>query len=354
MLKVNFDVTSLVRENLTGIGVYTKNLISAVSKFPDINCSGSYRVSRYKKKHLINQHIQIPLQLYMPLISGLLPKEYQIFHGPDFRIPSGRAFRKVVTIHDMVVFQYDLVDKKFADMGIAKFKRTLFRGRPDHIIVDSAFTRQAFLEYFPSWETRTTVVHVGMDHLPFDREMLPVPYDFPYIIFVGTVEKRKNVDRIIDAFAAISPKYPDYRLVIAGGRGMLGEPIIQKMLHSPAKDKIIYRGFVSEQELIALYQHAQFTLYPSLYEGFGIPILEAMGFSCPVITSSIGSMKEVSGEAALHVNPHDVSNIADGICKLIENNALREQLTQAGHERVKQFTWQKCAQETINVYKQVL
>jgi glycosyltransferase involved in cell wall biosynthesis len=97
-----------------------------------------------------------------------------------------------------------------------------------------------------------------------------------------------------------------------------------------------------------------FTLYPSVYEGFGIPILESMRLSCPVLTSNIGSMAEVSGQAALQVNPFDIDNIAAGMIQLLENPTLRQQLIAAGNERVKQFTWQICAENTIRVYKQVL
>jgi glycosyltransferase involved in cell wall biosynthesis len=237
---------------------------------------------------------------------------------------------------------------------MAKMNRMLLRGKPDHVIVDSAFTQSEFLKHFPEWRSRTTVVHLGMDHIRTQTEKLPPIYDFPYVIFVGTVEKRKNVSRIIEAFAQVSPAYSDLRLLIIGGKGMLSGPIFNELNANPAKDKILYKGFVTEKELIALYQHALFTLYPSVYEGFGIPILEAMRLSCPVLTSNIGSMAEVSGQAALQVNPFHVQDIAAGISKLLENQNLRQQLMEAGHERVKQFTWQACAENTIQVYKQVL
>ncbi|QHT69892.1 glycosyltransferase family 4 protein [Rhodocytophaga rosea] len=353
-MKINFDVTSLVRENLTGIGVYTKNLIQAIQQFPGIECTGTYRLSRFKKRKLIELHASLPVKPYLPVISGYLPASYDIFHGPDFRIPVGHSFKKVVTIHDMVVFQRELVDEKFSQAGMAKMKRMLSRGKPDHIMVDSAFTQSEFLKHFPEWESQTTVVHLGMDHIRIQTEKLPAIYDFPYVIFVGTVEKRKNVSRIIEAFAQVSPAYPDLRLLIIGGKGMLSGPIFNELEANPAKDKIIYKGFVTENELIALYQHALFTLYPSMYEGFGIPILESMRLSCPVLTSNIGSMAEVSGQAALHVNPFDVEDITAGMIQLLENPTLRQQLVESGHERVKQFTWQACAENTIQVYKQVL
>jgi glycosyltransferase involved in cell wall biosynthesis len=353
-MKINFDVTSLVRENLTGIGVYTKNLIEAIQHFPGMECTGTYRLSRFKKRKWIDLHATLPVKPYFPVISGFLPASYDIFHGPDFRIPVGHSFKKVVTIHDMVVFQQELVDERFSEAGMAKMKRMLHRGKPDHIIVDSAFTQSEFLKHFPEWQTQTTVVHLGMDHIRTQTEKLPAIYDFPYLIFVGTVEKRKNVSRIIQAFAQVSPSYPDLRLLIIGGKGMLSGPIFDELEVNPAKDKIMYKGFVTEKKLIALYQHALFTLYPSVYEGFGIPILESMRLSCPVLTSNIGSMKEVSGEAALQVNPFDVNDIAGGMSKLLDNQTLRLQLIHAGHERVKQFTWQTCAENTIGVYKLVL
>jgi glycosyltransferase involved in cell wall biosynthesis len=162
------------------------------------------------------------------------------------------------------------------------------------------------------------------------------------------------VDRIIGAFEHIASRYPDLRIMIVGGKGWEAGNTMQKIAGSPVRERIIYKGFVSNQELVRLYQHALCVAYPSLYEGFGIPILEAMQMACPVITSNIGAMKEVSGEAALHVDPYSTESIAEGMVAIIENETLRKQLVRAGLERVKTFTWQQCAEDTMNVYKKLL
>jgi alpha-1,3-rhamnosyl/mannosyltransferase len=354
MIRINFDVTSLSGENLTGIGVYTKNLIQAVSKLPGVECSGTCRISRFKKRHIIRRHTQVPLQVYVPVVAGVLPSSYQIFHGPDFRVPMACYRKKVVTIHDMIVFQKGLTDEKFAERGMAKLTGSLRNGRPDQVIVDSICTKDAFLERFPEWTSCTSVVYVGIDHIQAPSEALPAPHPFPYMLFVGTVEKRKNVDRIIGAFEHIASRYPDLRIMIVGGKGWEAGNTMQKIAGSPVRERIIYKGFVSNQELVRLYQHALCVAYPSLYEGFGIPILEAMQMACPVITSNIGAMKEVSGEAALHVDPYSTESIAEGMVAIIENETLRKQLVRAGLERVKTFTWQQCAEDTMNVYKKLL
>ncbi len=354
MLKVNFDVSSLAGENLTGIGVYAKNLIRSVVQLPGVECTGSYRISRFKKRTTIAQHVQLPLQVYVPVIAGLYPSTYQVFHGTDFRVPLACPRKKVVTIHDMIVFQEGLTNETFAQEGMTKLTHSLRRGRPDQVIVISEYTKQVFVERFPEWASRTSVVYVGIDHLQVPREHLPAPFPFPYLFYVGTIEKRKNVDRIIEAFEQVAPAYPDLRAVIVGGKGYAADLTLQKIAQSPFRERILYRGFVSSEELIRLYQHALFVAYPSLYEGFGIPILEAMWMGCPVITSNIGAMKEASGTAALHVDPYLTDSIAGAMVSLIEDEALRKRLIRAGLERVRSFTWQQCALNTMNVYKKFL
>ena len=354
MIKVHFDVTTLMREKLTGIGVYTKHLILGVSQLPGVECSASYRVSRFRKRALLRQHLQLPARVYLPLIAGVLPPAYQVFHGPDFRVPADCLRKKVVTIHDMAIFEEGLTSDQFARQSRAKFVHSLRKGRPDHVIVVSEFTRQAFLSKFPEWASRTSVVHLGVDHIPAPAARTLAPYPFPYLLFVGTVEKRKNVDRIIAAFDSIAPSYPDLRLVIAGGKGYAADLMLSKVGESAARERIIYRGFVSNEDLIGLYGHARCVVYPSLYEGFGIPILEAMRMGCPVVTSNCGAMQEVSGAAALHADPHRPDSIAAAVVSLLEDSALRQRLTTAGRERVRTFTWEQCARNTVNVYQKLL
>jgi glycosyltransferase involved in cell wall biosynthesis len=193
-----------------------------------------------------------------------------------------------------------------------------------------------------------------MDHVEVSPVQPPAPYPFPYLLFVGTVEKRKNVEAIIAAFGTIARTYPDLRLVIAGGKGYAADLILGKIGETPAPERVIYRGFVSDEERSGLYRHARCLVYPSRYEGFGIPILEAMRMDCPVITSNCGAMKEVSGEAALHADPHSTDSIAAALVTLLEDSTLRERLVAAGRERVRAFTWEQCARKTLNVYQKLL
>jgi glycosyltransferase involved in cell wall biosynthesis len=254
----------------------------------------------------------------------------------------------------MAVFEEGLTSAQFARQGKTRFAHSLRSGRPDHVIVISEFTRQAFLERFPEWASRTSVVHLGIDHMEVPLAHTPAPYAFPYLLFVGTVEKRKNVDGIIAAFGAIARSYPDLRLVIAGGKGHAADQMLGKIAEISVPERVIYRGFVSDEELSGLYQHARCMVYPSFYEGFGIPILEAMRMGCPVITSNYGAMKEVSGEAALHADPHRADSIAAGMVALLEDTMLRQRLVAAGRERVRTFTWEQCARNTVNVYRKLL
>jgi glycosyltransferase involved in cell wall biosynthesis len=354
MVKVNFDVSSLTSENLTGIGVYARNLVRSMAQLSGVACTGTYRISRFKRRGIIGRHAQVPLHVYVPGIAGLFPHQYQVFHGTDFRVPLACPRKKVVTIHDLLVFQEGLSEEKFAREGRAKLAHALRSGRPDHVIVISEFTRSAFTAHFPEWASRVSVVYLGIDHLPVPGERTAAPYPFPYLFYVGTVEKRKNVDRIVEAFGQIAPKYPDLRAVIVGGKGWGAEDTLRRIAGSPFRERILYRGFVSNAELVGLYRHARFVAYPSLYEGFGIPILEAMRMGCPVITSNIGAMREVSGAAALHADPYRTESIAAAMVSLLEDDALRGRLVAAGHDRVRTFTWRQCALNTLDVYKKFL
>jgi alpha-1,3-rhamnosyl/mannosyltransferase len=168
---------------------------------------------------------------------------------------------------------------------------------------------------------------------------------------VGTLEPRKNHARMIRAFEGLPERFSDLRLVLAGGWGWRCRPIREAIQASPARARIRVLGTVPDADLMALYQLARVFAFPSLYEGFGIPLLEAMAAGTPILTSNVASMPEVAGDAALCVDPRSVDALRSGLERLLEDEPLRARLTQAGQRRERDFDWTRTAQQTLETYR---
>ncbi len=173
-----------------------------------------------------------------------------------------------------------------------------------------------------------------------------------YILFVGTLQPRKNITRLIEAFSRMD-KRENLTLIIVGKKGWLYQDILEAPNKFGVEDDVLFLEFVSDEELILLYQKALFFILPSLYEGFGLPVLEAMSFGCPVITSNVSSLPEAGGDAALYVNPNDVMDIKEKMQMLANNKELRFQLKEKGFKQVKKFSWEETAKKTLEVLQAV-
>lgn len=182
-------------------------------------------------------------------------------------------------------------------------------------------------------------------------ETLQKKYTIPrkYILFVGTIQPRKNIGRLIEAFAKIATKYSDVDLVIVGKKGWMYEPILEMPEKYHVSNRIHVLNFISDDDLTGLYTNALCFVLPSLYEGFGLPVLEAMKYGCPVITSNTSSLPEAGGDACLYVDPRDVSDIALKLEKMISDQKLRKALIAKGKEHIKKFSWEVSAKKTLAV-----
>lgn len=170
--------------------------------------------------------------------------------------------------------------------------------------------------------------------------------DTKYIIFVGTIQPRKNIDILLEAFMSLRQKepYKNLKLVLAGSPGWMAENIIEKIKNTPG---VVMTGIFDTQDLPALMSGAEILVLPSLYEGFGLPVLEAMACGTPVIAADNSSLREVAGDAGIFFDPYLSENLADSLIKILENDKLRDVLREKGLERVKNFSWEKCAKETL-------
>lgn len=355
-MRVLLDVTALMRPGLTGIGVYVAGLWHALRAVDGVELEGRWRAARFAKRAMIRRHIEGPMGPRVPFLSDLNLRGYDIFHGPDFRIPRFGRYRRVVTIHDLVIHEEGLVDERFAAEGIAKLRRTLLECRPDQIITVSEFTRRRLAELYPETASITTAVPLGVDADRFSsrREGTPppaLPCRGPFLLMVGSVEKRKNIETAIRAFELLRSEVRDLELVIAGLDGHRAADVTAAIAASPVRGAIHRLGFVDEPMLAALYRDASVFLYPSLYEGFGLPILEAMAAGVPVITSNHGAMAEAAGSAALLVPATDAAALAEAVHALLFDGERARRLVELGRERARVHTWALCAERTLAAYR---
>jgi glycosyltransferase involved in cell wall biosynthesis len=225
-----------------------------------------------------------------------------------------------------------------------------------HIIADSAATRQDLIQHYDADPAKIDVVHLGRDPA-IQRVTNPQPVlekfgiDGPYLLYVGTLQPRKNLLRLLEAFHQISPQFA-VSLVLAGGKGWLTDQLFTRIRTLKLDDRVILPGYVSEGDKAALLSGSTAFVYPSLYEGFGIPLLEAMACQTPIVTSNLSSMPEIAGDAALLVDPYDVASISEALRQILSDAAVREALVVRGSKRLAAFSWAKAAQQTLDILTQ--
>jgi glycosyltransferase involved in cell wall biosynthesis len=299
---------------------------------------------------------------------------------PAHTIPVMRrpGLRTVVTIHD-VGFQ------KFLEQYQSRWWR-LYGGRisnyaaraATYVIAVSESTKRDLIEQLGVEPDKIVVVYEGVNHEVFRQQCNNVSslrsersasggsktmkqlrgkygIDGKYLLFVGTVQPRKNIVRLIEAFQkALSSPNPPNSLIVAGKRGWLANEIYEAPKKFGVEDRVKFLGFVPTEDIISLMNGAASLVFPSLYEGFGLPVLEAMACGCPVVTSNISSLPEVVGEAGILVDPYSVEDIARGITEVLQlSDAQRQILVEKGIKQAKKFTWEKTARETLEVFRQV-
>ncbi len=282
-----------------------------------------------------------------------------ILFVPAHTIPIIRRpdLKTVVTIHDV---------------GFQKYLKTyqrwwgrLYEGRVSnyaaraatHVIAVSESTKKDLIEKLGVKPDKITVIYEGVDHRKFKVQSAKFKIDHvkrgydiggEYLLFVGTIQPRKNLVRLIEAFK--KTRSPQISLIVVGKKGWLSDEIYNAPKKFGMEDRVKFLGYVPTDDIVSLMNGALAFVFPSLYEGFGLPVLEAMACGCPVVTSSISSLPEVVGDAGILVDPYDVEDIARGISVILElDEAQRRNLVDAGLERARKFTWEETAKQTIKV-----
>ncbi len=277
--------------------------------------------------------------------------------------------RRVVTICDAIPYVYPQASTALDRLVYRCWLPLAARGA-DAVLTISRHSKNDLEKYLKLPGSKITVTHLAAGNkfrLLSEAEIAPALERAgvvrPYILYVGSVEPRKNLLRLLDAYQEVlrwsersAPRSaPRWRLVIVGARNYWkSSPVAEKMSQLGLQDQVTFTGYVPDEDLPALYNAASLFVFPSLYEGFGLPVLEAMACGAPVVTSNTSSLPEVAGDAALLVDPYDVQAIAAAMRRVLEDPALAEELRQKGLTRAKLFTWEKTARQTIAVYEKVL
>lgn len=284
----------------------------------------------------------------------IFPRRFDLLHSPDFIPPLFGARRYVITIHDLAFLLYANIQTADSLRYYAGQIQRAVR-QADHIIAVSYTTRDDLIRLLHVPAEKITVIWEGI-HPGFrvlEHPVVELPDD--YLLFVGTIEPRKNIPNLLQGYAILKSRQKTVpKLVLAGQKGWLSEESFAAIEGLGLQQDVIWLGGVPFNELPALYNRAKILVYPSLYEGFGFPPLEAMACGTPTITSDRGALKEIAGEAALYVNPDEPESIADALQKLLSDESLYQTLREKGLAHIRQFSWEQTARQTLAVYEKVL
>jgi len=289
--------------------------------------------------------------------------QVDLFHSPATYIPPQRHGARVTTVYDL----YFVRDPDACEMlGGRYLLATLPRRlqQMDRIIATSQSTRNDLIELLGAAAERIVVVYQGVEDRfrpiedPQQRATVQRRYGFPdrYILFVGTIEPRKNVERLIEAYAIVRRERPDAPpLVIVGGRGKEADRVDRAVRSFGLSQSVVFPGYVVQENLPELYSGAELLVLPSLYEGFGLPVLEAMACGVAVVAGDTSSLRELVGtDRGILVNPMRPSEIATGIMRVLADDGLRAHLGRRGLEFAKQMSWERCARQTLAVYEEAV
>jgi len=370
MMRIAIDYTAAVQQS-AGIGRYVRNLIRALSDRDRQNdyvlySAGGDRDERPWPDNF--RRIRLPItdrqlaiiwqRLRLPVPVEWVTGRVDVLHSPDFVLPPTRRARTVLTVHDLSFMRYpECSSPALLEYLMRSVPRSV--SRADLILADSKSTQQDLVELLGVSPTSVDVVYPGFDarftHVSSPNSVL-ARYGIlrPYVLAVGTLQPRKNYPTLIRAFAALRAQHRvQHQLVIAGGRGWLYDDIEKTIDEVGLRDHVLLTGFVDDGALPALYSGADLLAFPSLYEGFGIPVLEAMGCDTPVVTANVSSMPEVAGDAALLVDPADKDALSYAMWQLIDDTALAQSLVARGRERIKAYTWEGSARRLMDAYHKV-
>ena len=371
-MKIAIDARSATLHQGTGIGTYTNNLISEILS-SDSNdeftlfCSGKFNEDFNKKNTNIvyssGRHGSFYEKYYIPNV--LTESNAHLYHIPqngigfdfDTKIPT------IVTIHDLIPYiMPETVGKGYLERFLRDMPNII--SNSCGILTVSECSKKDILKFFSSYpEDKIFVTPLAANNIfkPLDKNncKLYVEHTFgvkdPYILYIGGFSLRKNVLGLVKAFSKVhNDLNKPYKLLLGGSLKDEGEKLFTFVKENNLQDKVIFCGYLEDEILPVLYSGCDAFVYPSLYEGFGLPPLEAMSCKAPVITSNLTSIPEVTGDNAILINPHNINELEKALVTLLNDESLKTSLSEKGYLRSLEFTWAKTAQNTLNVYKNLV
>lgn len=374
-MRVLFNTKPLVLSDKTGVGYYVLRLYqelqcTEVDVIPTFDTGSETlvnslsRVSSYLRKIFPNwppAFIKgIGDFLIGSFLGGAVKKTvYDIYHETSLDIMPETTAKKVLNVYDLSFLSCpEFLVKEFVDLASNNVEKNSLMA--DRIIVNTEFIKEEVINLLniPDWKIDVIPLapasaYYFMDGFASRPSNVKRFTEKEYLLYVGTVEPRKNLKILIRAFREIRTKY-DLSLIIAGRLGWLYNDIISYPEELGIKDDVVFTGYVDEATIFNLYNHAMVFVYPSLYEGFGLPPLEAMACGVPVIISDIPPLKEVAGDVAIAFNPEDHEELAAMIDRVLSSESLRSDMIQKGIQKAKEYSWEGTADLTIQTYKRAL
>jgi len=344
-----------------GVSVYTYNLLKYFYKkanknlrfiiylknpplgdLPSENSNFKYKIV---PGSLIWSQFFLPVKLYQK-------KEIDVFFSPAHYAPFLCPVPSVVTIHDLAYLSYkkDFLLKDLIRLIIwTKYSVK----KATKVIAVSNSTKKDIVKLYKKSQNEISVVYNGYEKTsPKLLDKFKINHiSNPYILYVGTLQPRKNIPILIEAFNKFKQFYPEFKLLIAGKKGWLYDKIFRKITELGLENEVHFTDFITNNQLIFLYENAFCLVMPSLYEGFGLPIIEAMSFDCPVIASLTSSLPEVGGDSALYFDPNNYFDLVEKLTLLKEHPKLRLELIEKGKHQINKFSWEKCGEETLSIIK---
>jgi len=315
---------------------------------------------RLDVKKITTRRYLSPTEAYK--LARSIRSEGSIVHLPNQHFARYALFLNrpfIVTVHDLVRCCFNFDRESVSEKMLLNLDKRYIK-RANHIIAVSESTKSDLVNYLKIPESKISVIYNGVDHNVFKPYRVR-PYHVrlhyrQYILYVGSERRRKNLGRLFEAFAALKPEFPDLMLVKVGSLGRCKEfrsQTLETLSRLGITEDVIFIDHVSEKDLAYYYSSAALLCYPSLYEGFGFPPLEAMACGCAVVTSNTSSLPEVVGEAGIMVNPYDTRSLAQAMRQVLTDSELRDSMVRKGLEQSKKFSWERTAELTLQVYNKV-
>lgn len=379
IMQISYESQGLCENSKTGIGWYSYNLTKSIFT---VYSSNKYEFlifdflnrnnSRLRIEDLFCKNVHIPIKVcssipysiyskYLELFAlipynSIINSKADIYHFFNYIIPRNIKGKVVNTVYDMV---YKLHPETMEKGNLQKLHKNLQRSCRDSdvILTISQNSKQEISDFMNVTPNKIEIAYPAVDRDIFKPEkntdLVQMKYKIPgeYLLYLGTLEPRKNITSLIKAFKIISEKNKDIFLVIAGKKGWMYEEIFKLVDDLHLNGKVIFTGYVEDKDIPFLYSSAVAFIFPSLYEGFGMPPLEAMACGTPVIVSNTSSLPEVVGDAGIFVDPLNIENIAFEMDRLLNDNSLQQEYSKRGLQRSKIFSWEDSAKKVIDVYQ---